>query len=228
MIMSSILSILQEKDEKNDQKIDEPNMGDNEETVEKNKDKKKNKDGVEEDETSTEDNTDDQLFKDVDNETDTEPVEDDTATDDNIDDTPPTDDVPTDDGGDDIDTDIPTDETETDGDDIESNSDPVYLKIKNINKKKKLISEIIGLYDYYGNVIYRLQALTNLSYEESKIIDVTIDKINDTKRLMYNYIQTMVKTDSYERALSMFMRFKIPISFTEEIIEKIAEKRNNI
>lgn len=212
MIISSLYTMLQEKDEKVNDRADDPDIADNEETDEKNQDKKT----VDDDE---EPEDEDELFNDVDNE-----VNDSDTTDDGISDN---------------DSDISTDDDNTSPDDNSDTTDDVstddsteedakYIKIKDANKKKKLAMDIINLYDYYGKIIYRLEDINNLSYDESKILDDCIKKLNDTRKLMYTYIQTMYRSDSYERALSVYINFKIPIKFTEEIITKIAEKRNNI
>lgn len=236
-MISSYYTMLQEKDEKIVEKEKEENVADKEETPEKNQDKKKKK--VESDDATEED--DDELFKDVDSS-----MEDDATSD------TPEEDTSTDEAdsvSDDLDSglegesddssdtstdteEIPSDDTSTDdGLDGEEepveDTDPEFIKIKNTNKKKKLLADYISLYEFYGRLIYKMDSLKNLSPEETKTIDEALLRLNSTKKILFDYIQTMYMADSYERALSMYFNFKLPINFTEEIITKIAEKRNN-
>lgn len=248
MFISSLYNILQEKDEKIEEPQKDENLADKEETPEKNQDKKKPKE---------DDENDDDLFKDIDDEHEEISDEKNIAKDntdvpdgDNVDNSVgELDNI--DDGLDDLDT--STDDTNSDtpeegegegtdntdmtddgtdnGDDLETEpeipSDPEFIKVKNLNKRKKLLKEYIELYEFYGKLIYKIDALKNLSPEEMRNVDACLLRLNNTKKMLFDYIQTMYNIDSYERALSMYFNFKIPINFTEEIITKIAEKRNN-
>ena len=238
MILSNI-SILLEADDKEkkskDKEMDnDTNINDDDDELFKDVDKEMD-DANDSDSENTDDKSDsgdtdnnsddDDLFKDVDKEMDDADDSDSENTDETND-------------GEDIDSDI-GDEDNMDDSESDSNSDvdtdetgneDPYSKIegvKNNNKRKKLLSDIINLYNYYGTLAIRLNELSNLDEEESNDVNVCIKKVYETRGIIFDYIQSMFIKDSYERALSLYYSFKIPSNFIYKIITKIAEKRNN-
>ena len=224
MILSNI-SILLEADDK-EKKSKDKEM-DNDDNIDK-----ENNDNAD----------DDELFKEVDKEmgtddSDSENTDDDKeiGTDDdsdseNTDDTNGDEDIDatsTDDGENMDDSEF---DSGSDDDTGETGNEDSYSKIegvKNSNKRKKLLADIINLYNYYGTLAIRLNELSNLDEEEANDVNVCIKKVYETRGIIFDYIQSMFIKDSYERALSLYYSFKIPSNFIYKIITKIAEKRNN-
>lgn len=230
MLISNIHMLLEADTKKKNQNDDEEN--DNNEDSETN-DSDSNDDSSTDTQDSSSDNVDD---TESDENSDDSTEEDSITDDDSLNDTDSSDnnsdDLADTGEGDTSNTDTDTD-TSTDGesDDMstQTEQDPIedIESQKDINRKMKLLDSYIDLYNYFESLIKRLDTIDNTDDIETESIDKCIKKLEKTKSLMYDYLQTMFVKDSYERALSLYYSFKLPINFVNKIITKIAEKRNN-
>lgn len=179
---------------------------------------------------------DDELFKDIDNQTedignnDTNDETDDTDTnDDNTDDNnADTDDTTdTDNTDDNLDTDTEDDTTDTDTTDDGLDAENNEVNEDEIEKNKKLLEAYKKLYHDVESIILKFNSSNIYCTEiESETIMNSVELLSNIKNILYDIITDKFNKKDYNENLYYYYSIVKNVKFTNKIIEKIIELRH--